>query len=84
MLFRSPFVWQDRNPQNLWTNLKDEIFGMENTPKFCRDLLAAPIGTGAPVEKLARLYEHLAKLGYLPPVMLEAGRAWCADVEKLL
>ena len=82
--FGRPFVWQERNAQNLWANLKDEIFGMEHTPRFCRDLLAAPLGSGTALEKLARLYEHLAKLAYLPPVMLEAGRAWCEDVEKLL
>lgn len=81
--FGRPFVWQERNPHNLWTNLKDEIYGMEHTPRFCRDLDAARLGSGAPLEKLARLYEHLATLDYLPEIVVELGRAWCADVERI-
>jgi hypothetical protein len=82
--FGRPLVWQDRNVHNLWTNLKDEIYGMEHTPRFCADLRAARLGSGAPLEKLARLYEHLSGLDYLPPIVCELGRAWCRDVEKVL
>lgn len=79
-----PFVWQQRNPQNRWRNLKDEIFGMEFTTQFCRDLLDANLGEGHILEKLHRLYEHLRNVEYLPPVVYELGRAWCNDLERII
>jgi len=82
--FGKPFVWQERNPQNLWKNLKDELFGMEYTTRFCEDLLAANLGEGSVLDKLRRLYEHLRGAGYLPPVVHELGKAWCEDVETAM
>lgn len=82
--FGRPFVWQERNPHNLWQNLKDEIFGMEHTPGFCKDLLAVELGEGTILDKLERLYEHLKHKDYLPPVVYELGRAWCQDVRSVL
>ncbi len=79
-----PFVWQERNPQNQWRNLKDEVFGMEFTTRFCEDLLDATLGEGNILEKLRRLYEYLRSVEYLPPVVCELGRAWCDDVERVL
>jgi hypothetical protein len=81
--FGRPFVWQERNPQNLWRNLKDEVFGMEYTTRFCEDLLAANLGEGSVLDKLRRLYEHLRSVDYLPPVVYELGKAWCNDVERV-
>ena len=80
--FGRPFVWQERNPHSQWSNLKDEIFGMEFTTRFCQDLLAAKLGEGCVLEKLRRLYEHLRAVDYLPPVVYELGKAWCDDVER--
>lgn len=82
--FGRPFVWQERNPQNLWRNLEDEIFGMEHTTTFCNDLLAANLGEGSVIDKLNRLYEHFRQRAYLPSVVYELGGAWCKDVEKVL
>jgi len=82
--FGKPFVWQERNPHNLWKNLKDEIFGMEFTSIFCQDLLSSNLGTGSILDKLNRLYEHLSTKTYLPPVVCELGFAWCRDVERIL
>ena len=82
--FGKPFVWQERNPHNLWQNLKDEIFGMEHTPRFCEDLLAAELGEGTTLDKLEHLYEHLKEKDYLPPVVYELGKAWCQDVRSVL
>jgi hypothetical protein len=79
-----PFVWQERNPQSQWRNLKDEVFGMEFTTRFCQDLVDANLGEGNVLEKLRRLYEHLRSVEYLPPVVYELGRAWCDDVERVL
>jgi len=82
--FGKPFVWQERNPHNLWTNLKDEIFGMEYTTRFCQDLLAADLGEATVLEKLECMYEYLKSKDYLPPIVYELGKAWCEDVRKIL
>lgn len=79
-----PFVWQERNPHNLWQNLRDELLGMEYTPRFCKDLLAIDLGEGTVLEKLERLYGHLKSKNYLPPIVYELGRAWCEDVRSVL
>ena len=79
-----PLVWQERNPQNRWKNLRDELLGMEHTPQFCRDLDAMNLGPGGVVDKLARIYEQLEGKAYVPPIALELGRAWVADVTKAL
>jgi hypothetical protein len=82
--FGKPFVWQERNAQNLWKNLKDEMFGMEYTERFCSDLIASDIGSGSVIDKLERLYSELSKLDYLPPVVHELGSAWCRDIRNVL
>lgn len=82
--FGGPFVWQQRNPQSLWVNLKDELFGMEFTSKFCEDLRAADLGEGNVLLKLRRLYEHIHRLNYLPPEIYALGKVWADDVEKTL
>lgn len=79
-----PLVWQERNPQNQWKNLKDEIFGMEFTPRFCQDLIAAELGSGTVLDKLERLYEYLKGKDYLPSIVYDLGKAWCRDVERVL
>ena len=82
--FGRPFVWQERNPQNPWRNLRDEVFGMELTPKFCEHLLAAKLGEGSVLGNLRRLYDQLRGVDYLPPVVHELGKAWCEDVGRVL
>jgi hypothetical protein len=79
-----PFAWQQRNPHNLWQNLRDEILGMECTPTFCEDLNRTDIGTGTVLEKLERLYEELKNKQYLPELVYRVGKAWCEDVAGLL
>jgi len=79
-----PFVWQQRNPHDLWQNLQDEIFGMRYTTKFCEDLLTANLGEGTVLDKLERLYEHLNGKEYLPSIVCELGKAWCGDVRGIL
>ncbi len=82
--FGKPFVWQERNLQNLWTNLKDEMLGMEKTTQFVTDLEAIDIGDGTPVQQLRKIYYGLAGKDYLPGVVCELGHAWCNDIEKIL
>lgn len=82
--FGQPFVWQERNPQNLWKNLKDELLGMEYTTQFCNDLLDIDIGEGSIIDKLYRIYSQLKTKSYIPPIVFELGEAWCRDLEKIL
>ena len=82
--YGKPYVWQERNPQNLWRNLRDEIYGMEFTPRFCSDLLAMKLPEGSVLDKLESLYDQLAGKEYLPPLVCELGKAWCSDVKSVL
>ncbi len=82
--FGGPFVWQERNPQSRLTNLKDEIFGMQFTDQFCRDLTGLDLGTGTILEKMRRLYDGLKSKAYLPPIIHDMGAAWCQDIESVL
>ena len=81
--FGRPFVWQERNEQNLWKNLRDEVMGMETTPRFVRDLNEMDLGNGGVLDKLRAVYRHLGKLDYIPRPCLELGEAWCADFERV-
>lgn len=83
--YGKPFVWQERNPQSHWTNLTDELFGMEYTPRFTQDLLAIKLPQNASiVEKLEILYQGLSKKSYLPSVVRELGTAWIGDIKSVL
>lgn len=79
-----PLVWQERNPQNLWKNVRDELFGMEFTPKFCADLDAIELPAGSVLDKLEAIYEGLRTASYLPEIVLELGEAWCKDLRGIL
>ena len=81
--FGRPFVWQERNTQNLWNNLRDEVMGMETTPRFVRDLNEMDLGGGSVLDKLRTVYRNLAKLDYVPRPCLELGEAWCSDFERV-
>lgn len=82
--FGKPYVWQERNQQDPWRNLEDEMFGMRECSRFARDLMECDIGGGSVVDQLRRIYAHLATKAYLPPSVVEIGRAWCDDVEERL
>jgi hypothetical protein len=82
--FGKPYVWQERNQHILWNNLKDEIYGMENTDRFVEDLVAVDIGKGSPVSQLRRIYAFLADKDYIPEIVKKVGVAWCDDVEHAL
>ena len=84
VLFGKPFVWQERNSHNLLEDLKNEIFGMEYTRRFCNDLLAMDLGKGTMLDKLFRLFELIENLDYLPPIMHKLGKYWCKDIESVM
>ena len=82
--FGHPFVWQQRNVQNIQRNLQDEVFGMEYTPRFIQDLDAMDIRGVSNVDKLRSMFQQLGKAEYMPPQTIEAGLAWCEDVYDVL
>jgi len=75
-----PLVYQERNPQNLLRNLKDEIFGMEHTQHFITDLRAAKLTNPTVIGKLAQLYDQLPN--WLQITKL--GKTWLKDLEKVV
>jgi hypothetical protein len=80
--FGKPFVWQERNVQNLNKNLKDEILGIEFTPQLVSDLDAMDIGKGSVLDQMQTVYNTIRGKDYLPPVVGELGDAWIADLRK--
>ncbi len=82
--FGKPYVWQERNVQNLTKNLKDEVLGVEFTSRLIGDINDIDVGSGHIVDQLRRLYAGLANKDYLPPVVQELGQAWCDDISYIL
>jgi Reversibly glycosylated polypeptide len=82
--FGPPIVWQDRNPHNLWQNLKDEIYGMETGTRFAEDLADVTISGMAVIDALRTIHEHVARWEYVPDDVARLGLAWCDDVESVL
>lgn len=50
--FGPPFVHQDRNPQDVFKNLADELYGMKNTEDFVAQLCAIEVPQGSVLEGL--------------------------------
>jgi reversibly glycosylated polypeptide len=82
--FGPPFVWQERNQQNIWQNLRDELYGMEMTERFVEALLEVDIGKGSIIEKLSRIYRHLESQAFIPQELPKLGFAWCDDVARVM
>jgi len=82
--FGQPMVWQQRNPQSHWKNLRDEMHGMENTSAFTRALDEIDVGNGGPLQMLRRIFEGLNGRSFIPSLTVEAGLRWCDDVESVL
>lgn len=82
--FGAPLVWQERNPQNIVKNLRDEIYGMELTPRFLHDLDQMELSGSSHLERLKSLFANLRPLGYVPNQTLDVGDAWCEDVYDIL
>ena len=81
--FGQPFVWQQRNSHNLISDLKEETFGMEHLVHLAGilDHMPAMAVDKSPVRQI---YEKLDDVSWFPPIAVEAGLAWCDDVEMVL
>lgn len=82
--FGKPFVWQERNQQNLFKNLQDEMLGMEFTPRLIADMNDVDIGKGSVTEQMGRIYAGLKPKGYLPDIVFAVGDAWREDADAAM
>lgn len=66
VLFGRPFVRQERNVQDVYRNLEDEIYGMRYTDRFVRCLKSVPVDRRASVlDNLAVVCEALGEFDLL-------------------
>ena len=87
--FGPPFTWQQRNPHNLLTDLKAEMWGMEHVLEISDHIDRMPVlrdgGYGAlllsDVNFVRAFYEGCM---ILPDQTREAGKLWCDDIETVL
>jgi hypothetical protein len=56
LIYCKPSVYQDRNPQDLITNLEKEIFGYRNTLKFINNIEAIPSLAPEETKKAIKIY----------------------------
>jgi hypothetical protein len=82
--YGAPFVWQERNAQNLWKNLKDEVMGMEETDRFIAVLEEASLDGDTVLDRLRSVYRWCQKFDQVPTIVSDFGLAWCDDVEDAL
>jgi hypothetical protein len=80
--FGRPFVYQQRNQHNLEKDLAGELWGMQNVVKIATALDAVLLPGKSVIEDTRCVFEALASL--LPPITVQAGMAWCDDVEQVM
>lgn len=81
--FGKPFAYQTRNPHDNIKDLKAELYGMEHIIEFAEFLDTIDLGQ-APVVNQVRLIFNRVPSSLLPPQAIDAGLAWCLDVERVL
>lgn len=82
--FGPPIVYQERNEQSLWRNLRDELYGMERGLEVVDAIGAAEVAGDNILEDLRAVYRSLETVEHLPNVVQELGASWCADVERCM
>ena len=84
VMYGKPFVYQERNPQRLISNLEKETYGMRNTLDFCTDLHDMELTASSVVGLLDEVSDHLSrKSHYIPQQTLDFLKAWVKDVEAV-
>lgn len=82
-----PFTacWQDRSPQSLLDDLRDEHFGMQNVALFAEYLDKNPCDLDeTPLSYLRWLYDDLKACAFWPQRASATAEAFLDDVEKVL
>ena len=85
--FGAPYVRheRDRYPHDLWRDLDNERYGLQHTERFVADLKAIDLSFGEGIlDKLALVYDGIARLDYVPDVVAAFGAAWVRDMESVL
>lgn len=83
--FGQPFVWQQRNKHNLFSDLRQEIDGMENIEAFARRLDECVVPSDATVAQQVRYIYTDCDLFYQgQSVHKDAAFAFLDDIEKVL
>jgi hypothetical protein len=82
--FGPPFVYQQRNDHNLFTDLRAEIDGMERVKAFADALWRAPLPKASLVGNYRTLVEGFRNTGFLPDQSIDAAMAWADDCEAVL
>lgn len=82
--FGHPFVYQERNAHDLQKDIDAEMFGQRHILEFSEWLYSVDLGR-APVASMVKLlFSGMTRLSWMPAQTIEAGLAWCADVERAM
>jgi hypothetical protein len=84
--FGPPFVWQQRNAHNLLTDLKNELWGMENILEFASILDEHEFFThdGSILKQVRTIWESHRIQKLLPAVSIAAAHAFLDDMGGVL
>lgn len=82
--FGQPFVWQQRNPHNLLSDLKAELFGMEHVAAFAQWLDDLILPDASVLDQMRHVCKSLFGFKPFPYEAAEAGMAWCDDCAQIL
>lgn len=78
-----PFCWQQRNQHDLLTDLRAEMWGMENIIRFTEWLDAFDL-SGSVLDIVRHIYRNVTDFAWMPEGVCELGTAWCDDCESVL
>lgn len=80
VVYGHPFVHQDRNPHNLMTDLKAEMYGMEHTPALVETLRQIDLtGSESIIDAMARVMDGVGPLTFINEQTRESFGAWIYD-----
>lgn len=79
--FGKPFTWQQRNDHNLLTDLKAEIFGMQNIQAIANSLDATKLKAD---DSVLQMVDKLVSRDLFPTDTTKAYCLWLEDVEQAM
>lgn len=82
--FGSPAVWQERHAHAALGDLRGELLGLADTVPFATLLDAVPLAGLSVAECVGRIYDAVADSPWAGTGLVELGRAWLADVAKVI
>ncbi len=82
--FGHPYIWQSRNPHNLISDLKAEVFGMEHVHRFSKLLDGVLMKSDDVVDDVEQIAQALADADWFPKNTAIALHAWLEDIETVM